>query len=487
MRALRRRVETGATCLMNAPPVPASQTTRARRMSAAVLVALIATEAFFLATADVRVPEHLQLGLVMILCAFIPLWRWAKQGKNSLPVFELLLFTTANTYAFPLLNGHADLLRYAPSDITAAALQVVLFQITAIVVHAIVPARSGLGAFWREEAIGPSLSRWVEHGMSLSTLYVFVSTFTEWVPSGAGGILRAVFFGIGIICTFITSRRLGQGLLTPAEKALFFANLCIQCVLIGATLVMVAAISTILLALVGYVSASGRVPVVVSAAVFAVLAVLHNGKADMRAKYWTPEEQRIPTLSALPAFYAEWFSDGVSLSDSGNTQNKITGKLIERTSLLHILCLVVSNSPSLQPFLDGETYTDIPAQFVPRIFWPEKPLAHVSTSRLSVYYGLQSEEETSRTTIGFGMLAEAYANFGFLGVIGIAAFLATLLKKLVGFAENGPLLSYGGILMVILLAWSFQVEFTLSLWLSSLYQACVAALGLPFLLRKFIN
>ena len=461
---------------------------RTRRMTTAVIAALVATEAYFFCTADVRTPLHLQLGLLMVLLAFVPVWRWAKRGTTSLPVFEVLLFTTANTYAFPLLNGHEDLLRYPLDDVTQAALQVILFQISATVVHALVPTRPGRSPFWQEEIVGPSLGRWLEHGMTISTGYVLVSTFTDWIPSGIGSVVRAAFFGIGILSTFITSRRLGQGLLAPGEKFLFFANLAVQSIAIGATLVLVGAISTILLALVGYVSASGRVPAVLAALVFGLLAILHNGKSAMRAQYWTPHEQRLPAASTLPSFYAEWIRHGLSFSDEDSGgKNKMTAKLIERTSLLHILCLVVSNSPQPNPYLEGETYGHIPGQFVPRFFWPEKPPGHVSTSRLSVYYGLQTEEETTRTTIGFGMLAEAYANFGFFGVIGIAAFLAAFLKKIAGYAEGGPLLSYGGVFMVILLAWSFQVEFTLSLWLSSLYQACLAVLGLCFGLRKFVN
>jgi hypothetical protein len=472
---------------MNAATLPSPHAERARRMSLAVVTALVVTELYFFYNAAVRTPVHLQLGMLIILLAFLPAWRWAKKGRATLPVFEVLIFSTANTYAFPLLSGHEALLRYPVEDVTATALQVLLFQATAIVVHAILPARAGRGRFWREEVIGGTLSRWLEHGMTASTAYVIVSTFTDWIPSGIGSVLRAVFFGVGIICTFITSRRFGQGLLSPGEKLLFFANIFAQCAAIGATLVMISAISTLLLALVGYVSASGRVPVFLSAVIFSLLAVLHNGKAEMRARFWSPLEQRQPIISALPAFYAEWFRHGLSLDDDDEGKNQLTGKLIERTSLLHILCLVVSNSPTPNPFLEGETYADIPGQFIPRFFWPEKPPGHVSTHRLSVYYGLQTEEETARTTIGFGMLAEAYANFGFFGVIGIAAFMAALLKKISGFVEGGPLLSYGGILMVILLAWSFQVEFTLSLWLSSLYQACVAVLGLPFILRKFIQ
>ncbi len=471
-----------------APTAPLVSAQRTRRMTSAVIAALIATEAWFLFTASVRTPLHLQLGLLMILLAFVPVWRWAKRGTTALPVFEVLLFTTANTYAFPLLNGHDDLLRYSVDDITQTAFQVLLFQITAIVIHALVPARPGRGPFWREEIVGPALGRWLEHGMTISTAYIVVSTYTDWIPSGIGSVLRAAFFGIGILSTFIASRRLGQGLLPPAEKVMFFANLAIQSVVIGATLVMIAAITTILLALVGYVSASGRVPVVLCAVIFGLLAILHSGKSAMRAQYWNAYEQRLPAVSALPAFYAEWFRHGLSPDDrETGDKNKMTARLIQRTSLLHILCLVVSNSPTPNPYLEGETYGHIPGQFIPRFFWPEKPPGHVSTNRLSVYYGLQTEEETARTTIGFGLLAEAYANFGFFGIVGIAAFLAAFFKKISGFAEGGPLLSYGGALMIILLAWSFQVEFTLSLWLSSLYQACLAVLGLCFLLRKLIN
>jgi hypothetical protein len=476
---------------MNAPTssAHAGSAARTRRMSTAVVVALVATLAYFFVTAEVRTPLHLQLGLVMIVLAFVPLWRWAKRGTTALPVFEVLLFTTANTYAFPLLGGHEALLPYPLDDVTLAAAQVILFQVTAILVHALVPARAGISPFWREEIVGPTLGRWLEHGMTISSAYLLVSTFTEWIPGSIGSVLRAVFFGIGILCTFITSRRLGQGSLSPAEKFMFFLNLFVQCATIGATLVMVGAITTILLAFVGYISASGRVPAILAAVVLATLAVLHNGKSEMRARYWTVAERVTPTVATLPRFYSEWFNQGLTFSsdDAPNGGNKMTARLIERTSLLHILCLVVSNSPQPYPYLDGETYAHIPGQFVPRLLWPEKPPGHVSTSRLSVYYGLQTEDETTRTTIGFGLLAEAYANFGFLGTIGIAAFLAAFLRKISGYAEGGPLLSYGGVLMVILLAWSFQVEFTLSLWLSSLYQACVAVLGLCFLLRRFIN
>jgi hypothetical protein len=468
-----------------APALPAGAL--GRHLFGACVAALVAAEAYFFATANVRAPEHLQLGMLIVFFAFLPALRWAKSNRGTLPAFEVLMFTTANTYAFPLLNGHEDLQRYTIEDITTAAFAVLLFQIVAICTYGLAPVRAGVSRFWREEILSRDLSRLLSYGIALNTAYVFVSHFTTLVPPALTSILRAVFFGIGIICTFITSRRLGRGELTPAEKTFFALNVFLQCIGMTATLYLVSSVSLLLLALVGYVSGSGRVPVVLCAASLALIAILHHGKSDMRTKYWVEDERRIPALTELPAFFAEWFHHGTDFGEDDDRQKKVASKLIDRTSLFHILCLVVSNTPANLRHLEGETYQDIPAQFVPRFLWPEKPPAHVSTGKLSVYYGLQTEEDTMKTTIGFGTVAEAYANFGFAGIAGIGVFFGFLFKKLHGWTEGRPLFSYGGLVLVILLAWSFQVEFTLSLWLSSFYQACVAVLAIPFGLRLFFR
>jgi hypothetical protein len=464
----------------------AAPTPRGRNMFIAVASTLTAIEGYYLFNAQVRDPLHLPLGLLMLFLAALPGLLWAKRGRATLPVFEVLMLTTANAYAFPLLNGHSELIFYTSEDITRAALAVILFQLTAIVVYQATRGRASTHLFWREEVISEGMGKWLMYGMVLNTVYSYLSTFTEIIPPALESILRAIFFGIGIVCTFITMRRLGEGRLSSGERVFLFTNLFLQCAIMMSTLFLVAAVSTLLLALVGYVSSSGRLPVFVSATILFSIAVLHNGKSEMRAKYWENEYES-PGITELPAFFIEWFQDGLKVRPDQEGDAKMTSKLIERTSLFHIMCLVVSTTPSSQPYLEGETYWDIPAQFVPRIFWPGKPLGHVSTSKLAVYYGLQTDEETLTTTIGFGMLTEAFANFGWLGVAGIGAFLAVLIKKIQCWAEDSPLFSYGGLVLVILLAWSFQVEFTLSIWLASLYQAIVAVLIIPMVLRRFFG
>jgi hypothetical protein len=152
-----------------------------------------------------------------------------------------------------------------------------------------------------------------------------------------------------------------------------------------------------------------------------------------------------------------------------------------------MMCLVISLSPEKLPYLEGDTYRDIPGQFVPRFFWPDKPLGHVSTYRLSIYYGLQREEDTIKTTIGFGILPEAYANFGFFGLVLVGALVGFCQKLIRSWSAQSPILSYPGILTVLLMSWSFSTEHTMSIWLSSLYQACVAVLGLIVIVRSFVK
>jgi hypothetical protein len=205
----------------------------------------------------------------------------------------------------------------------------------------------------------------------------------------------------------------------------------------------------------------------------------------MREKYWN-NNTPLPTIVQMPEFFSEWIGDGLESAPAGEDPAE-KHSILDRTSLIQILCLVVSKTPDHLPYLNGVTYAQIPGQFVPRFFWPGKPAGHISTYTLSIYYGLQNEEDTQKTTIGFGLLTEAYANYGLFGVGMIGFIFGVAFKKFCGWAADSPILSYPGMVMIVLMAWSFQDEMPLSMWLSSLYQACLVVCAVPFVLRSFIS
>jgi hypothetical protein len=426
---------------------------------------------------------HLGLGLVMFSLSVVPALLWARRGGSRFPVFETMLLLCANAYAMPVLNAHEQLTAYTPEVITRGCVTVILYQASAILAYVLTKGMPGRSRFWRESILTSSLEKMIVYGLIPSTVYVWMSTFTSWIPGEIDSILRAVFYGLGYLCTFVSTQRWGRGQLTTGEKMVLVCTLIPQLVFMSVSLILIGAIGQIGIALLGYLSGGKRIPWLVVAATFLIMAVLHTGKTKMRSKYW---DQHLPTpsLSQLPAYFMEWVEFGLEPTDGGKT---VSQKMLERTSLMHILCLIIDATPDRQDYLYGKTYGYVLPQLIPRLLWADKPQAHIATYELSIYYGLQDEEGASSTSIAFGLLAEAYANFGLLGAIVLGTFWGYWLKKLQIWSTFSPIFSFAGLFMVLLTAWSFAAELTMASWISSFEQAVVVVLGLPVLIRSLFG
>lgn len=71
-------------------------------------------------------------------------------------------------------------------------------------------------------------------------------------------------------------------------------------------------------------------------------------------------------------------------------------------------------TPSMVPFWEGETYSNMLFMFIPRVLWPDKP-GWKHWHKFGKSYGyLAPNDET--TSVSFSMFAEAYMNFGFEGL-----------------------------------------------------------------------
>jgi hypothetical protein len=456
---------------------------RGQRLFQTGVVLTIAAVLYLCYSSNVGDVVHLALGLTIFVLSALPSLFWARSGGSRFPVFEMITLFCANAYAMPLLNARDQLYLYSDSTITRAGSTVVLYLLSAIVVYLRTTGLPGRTRFWLESLITDQVERRLVYGILISTLYAYVATFTTWIPRELESILRAVFFGIGILCSFISAQRWGRGELTNAEKGLFLGALILQMIFMSVGLILIAAISLGGLALLGYMSGGRRVPWVAIIGGFLVIAVLHTGKTRMREKYWY-EFNPPPTITQLPAYFAEWVDYGTQPTSGGKTVGQ---KMIERTSLMHMLCLIVDWTPARQDYLYGRTYTYVLPQLVPRFFWPEKPRSHIATYDLSIYYGLQAEEDTTNTTIAFGLLAEAYANFGLLGSILLGAFWGFVLRKLQIWSTFSPIFSFAGLFMIILTAWSLNAELTMAAWVSSFEQAVIVVLGVPMLIRGLLG
>lgn len=421
------------------------------------------------------------LGLVICALSLLPILIWARRMEHNYPFFEIFIATNITSYGIPLLTEHEAVLLFDERIRQDAALAVLIFIGCALAAFYSLRPPSKETPFWRSPVFHRLSYDWLVGGVALATLYTLVVPFF-WAPgSGVANILRAVMFGVGMTSTFIVSIAWGQKLLTPGIKAAITVCIGLQFLLQSASLVLRAGTSVVLLGFVGYFFGARRIPYLPLALALILIALLNRGKYDMRDRYWEPDFQHMPKVSDLTAFYGQWFQAG--LHPTSRAEDRAGDLLLERNSLMHILCLVINQTPAYRPFLDGETYLQIPGQFVPRILWPEKPRGHISTYTLGIYYGLQDEESTYTTTIAFGLAPEAYANFGLWGVAGLGLFFGAAFKLVVAWSRNSPVFSYAGLFLILVTAWSFQTELPLSAWLSSLCQGAVSILAFALVFR----
>lgn len=426
------------------------------------------------------------LGLGVLYLATLPALQWAKHGRNWFPAFEITMLTCVAFYAIPLLAGHRELEVYDSESITEAAALILLY---------LAAANLGFNASrtaprppsWATSSLLPEkMMRYLPVGMMLNSAYLYFDIFTVIIPYNLAGSFRALFFGLGIICTFVLSREWGLDRLDARTRGMFILNLVVQLLFLVAQLYLVRAISLLALSLIAYSSARRRMPWVVMGITLPVLALLHAGKPDMRRIYWE-EKNPMPTVTQLPAFFAEWVSYGLGAKQATEEKEKTRSSLFERASLIQMLCLSVDQVPEFKPYLHGESYTDIPALIIPRFMWPDKPSSLMANIRLGLHFGLVDPDSPFKVSIAFGMISEAYLNFGFVGPPLLGLIIGLFFKRAALLAQNVPQLSALGLLMILLTAWSFQAEFVLATWLSSIFQAAVVCIGLPLVYRKFTS
>jgi hypothetical protein len=84
-------------------------------------------------------------------------------------------------------------------------------------------------------------------------------------------------------------------------------------------------------------------------------------------------------------------------------------------------------TPSVYPYLHGSTYERLPASFVPRAIWNNKPALSLGKWFGDRYWGRNTTEDQSYQAVGFP--GEFYLNFGPLGVL-FGMFLVGFLYRL---------------------------------------------------------
>jgi hypothetical protein len=230
----------------------------------------------------------------------------------------------------------------------------------------------------------------------------------------------------------------------------------------------------VLAAMFGYVVTSRRIPWTTFAIVGAIVTVLHAGKGEIRQRYWDANTNTVGGMSVthVPVIMADWAITGFETIASGNDYSVA----IDRASLLRLLMQVERLAPDYVPYVDGETYSYLPYMLVPRFIQEDKLFSQASMTLLNIRFGFQTAQSASVTAIGWGLIAEAYANYGNIAAVLVGMFIGFFTGLLTRWSDGAAILSAPTLVTIAAMLILVNAEADFSYLFTNLFQGCAAIL-----------
>lgn len=430
---------------------------------------------------------NLVSGLITV-CALSPSYFWCSGRAQGMPIFPLFSLSFIWTYALPLVTPNPGVEAYAVSErIYAGCTAAGFLALSTFVWFQFVKSAPPMPPVYRalDNRRGTQFFLNCLGGSVLFNIAMAGRWFSTDFSSFS--ILRNVVIALTALSAFVLAYRFGNEELSKRQSTLLIVFLVGFGISSAVNLLLISTATTSLGAIAAYVIGRKRIPIVTILVLVVCLSFLHAGKDNMRAQYWSEDQTFQLQVWDYPAFYMEWSgyaSKSFFKSEDSLEPEEDEQSFLERSSIIQMLLLTQTNSPERIPFMNGNTYAILPQLIVPRILNPQKLRSHEGTYRLNVHYGRQTYEEALRSTIAWGLLAEAYANFGLLGCVGLAVVLGGLYGYAARWSINAPILSIQSLFAVLMLTFALQSEWTAGVYVASFFQYCVVLMGIAVVLMR---
>jgi hypothetical protein len=414
---------------------------------------------------------------LMTTACLLPVLLWMLAGASGLPVLPMISCLYYFYYALPILRTESGIAVYSPSEVLDASITVTLFLAAATLAwQAILSTRDRREKVAEAEIVTPSqLTRIIFFGLGLGLFY-FVALLSGYLVffGSLFGLLRAILLAATSVSSFLLGHAAANGFIRGGK--LIFAVSCLTVVVLlsWSSLFLVEGMIYVLAALFGYMITSRRIPWVTVAVVGAIVTVLHAGKGEMRQRYWEVNSNYTMQMSIfqVPEILADWVVTGVDTITSGNNYSSA----IDRASLLKLLMCVERLAPNHVPFLEGETYSYLPYMLVPRFIQEDKMFSQASMTLLNIRFGFQTEQAASVTAIGWGLVAEAYANYGNIAAVLVGLFIGLFTGLLTRWSQGAAILSAPTLVTIAAMMIMVNAEADFSYLFTSLFQGCASIL-----------
>jgi hypothetical protein len=444
-------------------------------------------------------------------CIALKVWSSSAIG---LPLLPLLVVQNLVIYAVPIVTAHESIVAYPPDFLFAAGTEVLIFDVALIVawklgMQLLTPSRSPGYALHEFNRSG--MRGWARLGFGMficTTLVLLVQGSSMFypvfasLPAGFDSVLNALLSVLSACGFFLVSMLIGGGQASLLGRAVFWVFLVANVMLSSSDFILSTSAGSLITVAIGFFWSNGRIPWRYLLVVLAALSFLNTGKTTMRARYWGDENApgSSLTLSQLPAVYEEWAKVSfAAMTQSGpdtawsegeeKDPKKKVQTLLDRIDNMQNLLFVIDaiKTEHVSP-LHGKTYTLIPPLLVPRFLWPDKPRSHEGQVLLNVHFGRQDLASTFVTYIAWGLLPEAYGNFGpVMGALLLGAVLGGFFAWVEKMTARKLMLSLEGFLSLsLIMNLMNSFEMVASVLVTSTFQSFViiVAASAPFVRRS---
>ena len=390
--------------------------------------------------------ELTSLGIALIGVCLFPLAKWKAGAKTRMPMFELICVAYAVAYAMPLFTlEHCIIVKSQTITVSwsaiTMALQLSLVGALSAIIGYYIATKSAGNRKWH---IDLPMNEQQTRLLSVFALIVGMLTavpFIAYSLRGLGSIGNSIantlnMFVLASIC------KLAQVVFTTESRLPIVKNtLFLLVTFVSVTGLMVgmleAAFTPILCVGVIYWVHKRKVPWASLMLTCLTLVFANDAKHAYRREVWVSD--RSYSVDEKLTFWGKAILDTVQ-QRFGLIENVSSvaaeSRIISRMDLLHTFAYVIETTPATVPYYYGKSYSYIVFGWIPRMLWPEKPIAAESNNMLAIDYELLSESQLETTMTGIGIVAEAYANYSTIGCVAVLSLFGAFIA-LVGNVFNG--------------------------------------------------
>ena len=434
-------------------------------------------------------------------------------GGIGLPLLPMMAIQGLVIYGVPIAVSHDVISNYPPEFVWSSGIELFVFNIAMVIAW-----RAGMQIFSPSPPVCRALHDfdragvmgWTKLGFSMivgATVFEILQGLNlldglyASLPTGVTPIVTALLSVVSACGFFLVSMIVSGRDATLLEKMSFWILLVVNAMISAADFLLASAAANLITVAIGFFWSNGRFPWRYLTIAMLSLSFLNTGKTTMRERYWAsedkPTEER--TLLQLPATYAEWIQvsyDAVLENRSpgadddaknGRHANKNQTLLDRIDNLQNLLFVIDATSVGHVPLLHGDTYSIIPPLLVPRILWPEKPRSHEGQVMLNVHFGRQDLNSTLATYIAWGLLPEAYGNFGpIAGSLMLGVFLGIFFSWIENMTARKLIVSLEGFLSLsLMMNLMNSFEMVASVLVTTIFQSFVIIFvaSFPFVQR----